>query len=159
MNYITIFKNRNLSPILKVEREIDDIFNGFSPLFNKSILSKHIDEQLTQLSGIEEYDSHYTLTIDMPGVPQEQIKLELNNNILSVRGERKYKNQNENGYSRYQRSFTIPDCVDFNKIEANCKDGVLRVLLPKGEQSKPKEIKISNGEDSGFFDKFLGSKK
>ena len=82
---------------------------------------------------------------------RKDITLNLEKNVLTLRGERRFeketKDENyhriERSYGGFSRSFSIPATVDDEKIRADYKDGVLKILLPKKEQAKPKQIKIS----------------
>ncbi len=92
----------------------------------------------------------FLLSLDLPGLTQSDIKINLDNNTLTVSGNRKleHEEQREN-YQRiecifgtFSRSFTLPGTVAAEKIEANMENGVLKVRLPKREESKPRQIEI-----------------
>jgi HSP20 family protein len=97
-----------------------------------------------------EKDDAIVIKAELPGVNKDDIAIDINNNVLSIRGERKHeKDVNEDNYFRrerfygkFQRAFTLPDNVDAEKIDANYKDGILEVKVPKTEQSKGKKIEI-----------------
>jgi HSP20 family protein len=82
---------------------------------------------------------------------RKDITLHLENNVLTIRGERKFQKETkeenyhriERSYGNFSRSFSIPVTVDEEKIRADYKDGVLKVFLPKKEQAKPKQIRIA----------------
>ena len=88
---------------------------------------------------------------ELPGMERKDITLHLENNILSLKGERRFvketKEENyhriERSYGGFSRAFTIPVTVEEEKIRADYKDGVLTILLPKKEQAKPKQIRIA----------------
>ncbi|HSL99280.1 MAG TPA: Hsp20/alpha crystallin family protein [Candidatus Limnocylindria bacterium] len=88
---------------------------------------------------------------ELPGVDKDAIGVEVKDGVLVLRGERKFekevKEENyhriERSYGIFHRSFTLPSSVDGEKVTARMKDGVLQVDLPKKEQAKPKQIKIS----------------
>jgi len=115
---------------------------------------------------VEETDQAYLLCIDLPGVKKEDVKVDLVENLLTITGERKYEQEEKYGSSRrfershgqFQRSFTLPNSVDAKKVEASLEDGVLRVALPKSEQSKPRSIQVQAGK-SGIFSKLIGSSR
>lgn len=89
---------------------------------------------------------------ELPGVDKDAIGVEVKDGVLTLRGERKFekevKEENyhriERSYGTFHRSFTLPSSVDGEKVSARMKDGVLQVDLPKKEQAKPKQIKISS---------------
>ena len=91
------------------------------------------------------------VTAEVPGLNKDDINISIQENILTLRGEKKQskeqKDENlhrvERIYGSFQRSFTLPTLVDSTKVNASYKDGVLRIVLPKKEEVKPKEISIS----------------
>lgn len=101
------------------------------------------------------HDDYYLLSIDLPGMKLEDIKIEMADEVLTVSGERK---RFEKSYGTFRRSYTLPSEVDSEKIEARYESGVLEVYLPKTPASKPRSIQIQSGKSS-FFEKLLGSKK
>ncbi len=99
---------------------------------------------------IVEANGGYELHADLPGMKKEDIKIEIQENMLTLRGERKLeeekKDQNfrltERFYGQFIRTFTLPENVNRDMIEAEFKDGVLRLAIPKVEKAKPKEIEV-----------------
>ena len=98
----------------------------------------------------EDSDS-YTVALEVPGIPQDNLKISLENNVLSIHGtkEQKKEEEGEGRYRRVERSFgsftrsvTLPRNVDVNNVNADLSDGVLTVSLPKEEQAKPRQISI-----------------
>lgn len=100
---------------------------------------------------IYEQDGNIVLKAELPGVDSKDVDIRLENNVLTLRGERKLdtevKRENyhrvERTYGSFSRSFTLPTVVDQEKIKADYRDGVLRVTLPKREEAKPKQITIA----------------
>ena len=100
---------------------------------------------------IFEQDGHIVLKAELPGVDPKDVEVRVENNVLTLRGERKLDDevQKENyhrverAYGSFSRSFTLPTVVDTEKIKAEYRDGVLRVSLPKREEARPKQISIS----------------
>ncbi len=99
---------------------------------------------------IYEKDGAIVLKAEIPGVDPKDVDVRVENNTLTLRGERKFdeevKRDNyhrvERAYGGFSRSFTLPNVVDTEKIKAEFKDGVLRLVLPKREEAKPKQIEI-----------------
>lgn len=95
-------------------------------------------------------DDAYIVRADIPGVKKEDLKVDITNNTLTIKGERKKEEKIEEdkyvlierSYGSFSRSFTLPPNVDVAKIKANYDNGVLDLILPKKEDSKPKEIAI-----------------
>lgn len=87
---------------------------------------------------------------DLPGMKKEEIEVSVNNDTLSIKGEKKEEKEikekdyvrSERYYGAFQRSFTLPAGVDPQKVNAAYKDGVLEITLPKREDAKPKQIKV-----------------
>lgn len=98
---------------------------------------------------IFEEDGNITVLADMPGVKPENLTIDLRENVLTMTGdaddptgENEEELFREYNVGRYYRQFTVSDNIDQNKIEAKLTDGVLRLVLPKAEASKPRQIKI-----------------
>jgi HSP20 family protein len=104
---------------------------------------------------VEEFPTHYLFSLDVPGIKKENIKIELTGqNDLCISGERKSDHeakagsvyQKERYFGSFERIFALPASVKADQIEAQYKDGVLQVVVPKAEVSKAKQIKISEGK-------------
>ena len=103
------------------------------------------------LVDIYEDDQKLTFKVEVPGIDEKDIKVETENNILAVHGERRLekdiKEENfrrmERHYGAFSRSFTLPSTVDPQKIEANYAHGVLAIKMPKRAEAKPKQIKVN----------------
>jgi HSP20 family protein len=114
---------------------------------------------------VEEAKDHYLLSMDMPGVPKNQIKIEVVDNQLLVSGERKQEEKKnidgawyaERRFGKFHRSFSLPVGVDSEKVEANYEDGILTIYVPKAESAKPRQVKITNAKGTGFLGRLIGS--
>lgn len=100
---------------------------------------------------IFENDKHeLVLRAELPGIKREDIDIRVENNVLSIRGERKRESEvSDEQYHRVERccgtfvrSFSLPSTVDTEKVKADYKDGVLSVTLPTREEAKPKQIQV-----------------
>lgn len=97
-----------------------------------------------------EKDDAIMIKAELPGLKKDDVSIDVNNNVLSIKGERKDEEnveednyyRRERFYGKFQRAFTLPDNVDTDKIEASFKDGILEVKVPKTEESKGKKIEI-----------------
>lgn len=104
----------------------------------------------TPLCDIYETDREIVLKVELPEVKKEDVDVLLENNLLTLRGERKFEAKTEREhyhrverhYGEFVRSFTLPTFVDATKINAEFKEGVLMVTLPKHEEAKPKHINV-----------------
>lgn len=113
-------------------------------------------EELTQADGwyppvdIHEDAENIYLKAEVPGMKKEDISITLNNNVLTLKGEKKQEKETkeenyhrvERYYGSFVRSFTLPGGVDSVKVSAAYRDGVLTLTLPKKEESKPKKIEV-----------------
>jgi HSP20 family protein len=98
---------------------------------------------------IEEQET-IRLVAELPGVKPEDVKISLENNVLTLQGEKKKEEEGEDGkgyrfertYGMFERSFTLPATIDANKIVAKFDAGLLTVLLPKVEAAKPRQITV-----------------
>jgi HSP20 family protein len=103
---------------------------------------------------VSEKDDHYAISLDIPGVKKDEIKIEVLDKSLTVSGERK---KFEKSYGTFKRSFVLPNTVSTDKIEAHYEDGVLTLYVPKTPAAQARTIEVQAGKSS-FLEKFLGSK-
>jgi HSP20 family protein len=97
-----------------------------------------------------ETDSELVLSFDLPGIPEEKVTVELDDNVLTVSGERERTQEHSNErfyrferrFGQFSRSVTLPAGIEEDEIQANYKDGVLEIRVPKPEEQKPKRIQI-----------------
>jgi len=100
---------------------------------------------------IYETENEITVHAELPGVERKDIGLNLEKNVLTLKGERRFEKETkqenyhriERAYGGFSRSFSIPAIVDEERIRAEYKDGILKISLPKKEQVKPKQIQIA----------------
>src|SRR5262249_29959154 len=103
---------------------------------------------------IYEKDGNIVLKAELPGVDPKDVDIRLENNTLTLKGERKFDREvskenyhrGERAYGAFTRSFALPNVVDQNNIKAEYKDGVLQMTLPKREEAKPKQIAINHSK-------------
>jgi HSP20 family protein len=116
---------------------------GLTSVFNE-------DKELVPAFDISENDNDFVVTAELPGIDIKDVDITIAEGILTVKGEKKHeKEENTEGYHRierrygsFSRSFRIPGKIETDKIDANYKDGVLKVLLPKAEGTETKKIEI-----------------
>jgi HSP20 family protein len=105
---------------------------------------------------VYEDEHNVTLKIEVPGIDEKDIDVRIENNTLTVQGERKFskeeKEENfrrvESRYGSFTRTFTLPNTVDSERVEAHYDKGVLKVQLAKKSEAKPKQIKVNVGSVS-----------
>ncbi|MDP1727922.1 MAG: Hsp20/alpha crystallin family protein [Bacteroidota bacterium] len=123
--------------------EINSLFDSF---FNDGLGKFERNVFFTPRADVIEKESHFEVQLALPGLKKEEIKLDINKNVLTVSGERKMNSENkddkfhmvENFYGKFSRSFTLPENIDQTKIEAQLTDGILNVTLPKSELKQNK---------------------
>ena len=138
-------------------RDFRELRRGFDYLSN---VMEGLEEQgyeagissFTPTVNSREADDAYYVEVDLPGVVKDDISIDVKDNVLSISGERKVKDETkqsdyykvESRYGKFVRSFTLPKDVDTDKIVANSNNGVLEVKIPKQKiiDKKPKKIEI-----------------
>lgn len=156
-NLVSVPKNGNLANTnsnanyANVSTWLDDIFNRDLP----SVFTSNFNTGMSVPKvNIKETADAFMVEVAVPGLKKSDFKLDLDNQILTISTESKEENEHkeenytrrEFGYSAFKRTFTLPDSVNDEKINANYTDGILSVLLPKKEEAKQKparSIKIS----------------
>jgi HSP20 family protein len=135
------------SGLFGLQREMNNMFDSF---FRGSQDDDVAFAAWSPAVDIAEHDNDYVVKVELPGVNKDEVKITLESNILSIRGEKKQEKETkkenyhrvERSYGSFQRSFTLPTTVKNENIEAQYKDGILTVTLPKAEEAKPKQIEV-----------------
>jgi HSP20 family protein len=102
---------------------------------------------------VEEDTDGFTLHVELPGVAAEDVEVSLEENVLTISGERRFYDAKEaDGFRRIERHFgrfhravRLPDRVDAERVEAGYRDGMLRIRVPKAEEAKPRRIEVTAG--------------
>ena len=100
---------------------------------------------------ISETEAEYTIQAELPGVKKQDVKVTMENGVLTIQGERRQQqaaagrkyHRIETSYGRFVRSFTLPDTVEAGNVRAEYADGMLRLHLPKSEKAKPRQIEVN----------------
>ena len=143
-------------------REFATLQDRMNRLFRDSYNDAGQDESLTTsrfAPAVDVYEDEHqvTLKIEVPGIDEKDIDVRVENNTLTVQGERKIeKEEKEENYRRverqygsFTRTFTLPQTVDSEKVSANYEKGVLKITLPKRAEAKPKQIRVNVGSEKG----------
>jgi len=141
----------NWSPL----RELDDIFNQYGRLLGRSVAPSAATGEGSAVewrpvANISETAGEYVIKAELPEVQKKDIDVSVHEGVITIRGERKLENRTgdekhhriESFYGTFARSFTLPADVDDTKIQAESRDGVLTVRLPKTEARKPRPIEV-----------------
>ena len=121
----------------------------FDPIFNTAHMGMMRDSWKPAVD-VEEDDNGYHLHMELPGMGKDDVSISFRENILTISGEKKEESEKndrsyhcyERRYGKFERSFRISSPVVDDKIEANFKNGVLTIDLPKAEIAKPKQIEV-----------------
>jgi HSP20 family protein len=137
------------SDILGMQREINHMFDRF---FRGGVLDDAEFPATGWVPAVDlaEKDDAYIAKVELPGVSKDDVKITLQDNIITIRGEKKDEKETkesnyhrvERSYGSFQRSFNLPTAVKGDKIEAQYKDGILTISLPKAEEAKRKQIEV-----------------
>jgi HSP20 family protein len=142
-------------------RTPSNIQDRINRMFREFYSPEGQDESLTATSfapAVDVYEDEHnvTLKVEVPGIDEKDIDIRLENNTLTVHGERKIeKEEKEENYRRverqygsFTRTFTLPPTVDSEHVSANYDKGVLSITLPKKAEAKPKQIKVNVGANA-----------
>jgi HSP20 family protein len=140
--------------INSLQQEMNRLFNTFFDAPTTGGTSS-AGRRWVPAMDLVETDDHFVLRADLPGLSDGDIELSLEDNVLTVSGERKAEHEERReGYYRveratgsFSRSLTLPDGVDGDAISARFDKGVLEVRIPKPEQRKPRKLQITVGDE------------
>jgi len=139
---------------------MQDRMNRMNRLFRESYNPEVADDSLTTTSfappvDIYEDEHNITLKLEVPGIDEKDIDVSVENSTLTVHGERKIEKEEkeenfrriERQYGSFTRSFTLPSSVDSGQVSAHYDKGVLKIMLAKKAEAKPKQIKVNVGSE------------
>ena len=137
-------------------REMENMLGRYTHATGRDIGTGDIDADLgfakwAPTVDIEENDDSYLIRADVPGVDKKDIDVRLDHGVLSITGEKQVEKETGKGtkYHRterycgsFARRFTLPNTIKVDKVDATYRDGVLSLMIPKAEESKPRAIEI-----------------
>lgn len=138
-------------PFALFRREMDRLFDDFlAPAEPRSFGGAGTQAAVWPSLDVDETDQAYTVTAEMPGVDQKDIELDLRDNALTLRGEKRSERKEEEGgrrysersYGRFERTIPFAAEVDADKVEARCENGVLKITLPKNARARDTSRRI-----------------
>ena len=147
-----------ITPFLSIQKEVDKALNGFYDLFEARPFNLKEYENLNILPSMDliEDEHSFKLEVEMPGMDEKDITVSLNNNVLTIRGEKSTSKKNDRknyiareiNYGCYERNISLPQTADGQKVTASFKKGMLWVTIPKkvGSQGNGQQIKIEKAE-------------
>ena len=133
-------------------RELEDVSDRLNQMFHRSAPARTNGKETMIVADwapsvdVSETEGEYQIKAEIPDVKKEDVKVTLEDGVLTIQGERKQEKEVkgkryhrvERSYGRFARSFTLPDVIDEEKVKAEFKDGILNLALPKSEKAKPK---------------------
>ena len=141
---------------------------SFADRFNRAlgtVSGRDRDEEMSMGAWIPPVDiaedkDRIVLTAELPGFREDQVRIQMEGGVLTIRGERKFEDEKngrnfhrvERSYGQFVRSFTLPNNVDREQIRAAFDNGLLRIELPKTAEARPREVKIEGGTDKKAID-------
>jgi HSP20 family protein len=140
-------------------RELQSLQGRMSRLFEEQYGGGREDTLMSSgafVPPVDIYEDQHgiQLKLEVPGIEEKDLNINVENNLLTVSGERKFEQEQkeenfhriERRYGSFSRSFTLPNTVDTEKITADYRNGLLNIRLVKREEAKPKQIKVNIGQ-------------
>ena len=133
-----------------LQKHLNNLFTLQSPRGGNPQDENSAVTRWAPLVDITEDDKEYVIKAELPEVQRPEVKVTVENGVLSITGERKFEKEEkgrkyhriERAYGNFTRSFTVPEDADDSKVSAEFKDGLLTVRLPKSEKARPKTIEV-----------------
>ena len=133
--------------------EVDDFIDRYLRTFNRPLLrgfGNGSDYDWAPATDVSENEKEYMIQIETPGIKKDDIHVSVEDEILTIKGEREEKKEEKNvkyyrterSYGKFIRSFSLPRDVDGSKVKAEYVDGVLNLHLPKSKEAKPKSLEV-----------------
>jgi HSP20 family protein len=139
----------SLFGLQRLNRILDEAFAGAAGFPEQGSV---ITSTLFAPTDVSEDENALQITMELPGVDPDDVRLSLENNVLTIRGEKRQQFDENNErvhrfervYGVFERTFVLPNSVDPDQIEARFENGVLVVRIPKAERARPREIRVSS---------------
>jgi HSP20 family protein len=143
-----------MSLLIRPEPFSQDFDRLFSSLFDTG--GRQVQRWVPAMDLVEA-DDHFVVKADLPGLGEDDVAIEVQDNVLTISGAREAEHERkekgwyrlERSYGSFSRSLTLPEGVDADNVEANFDRGVLEIHIPKPEERKPRRISIGNADHNG----------
>jgi HSP20 family protein len=158
MRYLSPFQNRQ-----ELFSDFDKLVDSF---FTNNTKKWENFPEFSPKVDVKEGEGYFLISADLPGLSEKDVKVEVNDNTLSISGERNFEhkeekegkiNRLERSYGKFSRSFILPEKIDIENIQARCEHGVLEVFVPKTKVEEKKSVKIET-QKGNLFSKKIDSK-
>jgi HSP20 family protein len=135
-------------------RDLDDIFSRYSPLFGRTAVraatGSESDAGWTPAADISETEGEYLIKAELPEVSKDDVKVTVDENVITISGERRKEAEQkdekvhrvESWHGHFSRSFRLPEDADIAAIQAESRNGVLKVRVPKTPAPKPRTVEV-----------------
>ncbi len=144
------------NPATDVTRDLDTMQKRMNRLFNDFFSGREGDGDELMAGAwspavdVVEHDDSFVIEAELPGMNKDDIKISVTNDVLTIRGEKKIEKEDkkknyhrmERSYGSFSRTFALPGNVKADKVDAEFKNGILTVTVPKSEEAKPKQIDV-----------------
>ena len=145
---LTNYRGPSLFGLHRLNRFLDEAFAGMPTAEQGSVITS----AWFAPTDVSEDANGIQISMELPGVQPDDVRLSLENNILTIRGEKRQqvdeKNERDHRFERtygtFERTFVLPSTVDSEQIEARYDNGVLHISVPKAERAKPREIRVKS---------------
>jgi HSP20 family protein len=135
-----------LDRFFDIREDFDNVMRDFLRGFGGPVSSREV----FPVADVKEDDAKYTVTLEAPGIDKKNLKIRMKDSSLLIEGEKKEENKEEGesylrverSYGNFRRVFNFDSQLDSKKVNAEFKDGILTVVLPKSDKAKPKEIEV-----------------
>ncbi|MFA6716669.1 MAG: Hsp20/alpha crystallin family protein [Victivallales bacterium] len=142
------------NPFLDLQKQMNDLFGTFFDDSSSLLAAPDKCGAFTPKFEISETDKGIDVSAEMPGMEEKDIDISIENNILSIAGEKRFEEEKkeknyhltERSYGSFKRSFSLPDGIAVDKVGAKFNNGVLTMHLPKTEEAKKKVTKVKIGK-------------
>lgn len=151
MNFLT--RTERFDPFFDefttLRNKLDRVMNRILPV-NEDTHEPFLTARWTPVADVYETKDNLFLKVEIPGLTEKEIDITVENNVLTIQGERKIEEEKEEkgyyrmerAYGKFLRAFTLPPNVVTEKVNATYNNGVLELTIPKKEEAKPKQIKL-----------------
>jgi len=136
-------------------RDLMTLREKMNRLFEEAFITRGEEKELvsgtwTPSVDIYETENALILSAEVPGIVEDDIEIKIENNTLTLHGERKFEKETkeenfhriERAYGSFHRSFTLPNYIDQDKIKAEHENGILKITMPKKTEMKPRKVKV-----------------
>ena len=145
---MTLVRYRPYTGTLALQDELNRMFDSLI----RSTAVPNMSSDWSPVCDVRESETEFTVRAELPGVAKENVKINMVDNTLVLRGEKKQETEDKKGnwhhversYGTFERTFTLPSHVAAEKITARFQDGVLEIVIPKADEARPREIRIDS---------------